>query len=77
MKKGDITDNLTGEPLDVDGECNARLYLGDNFEDNHLTLRCPLLPKHNGPHQTEFIRHDKPVIITWQIDEHEEEDTWY
>ncbi len=77
MEKEELKDGLTGEPLDVDGECNARLYLGDNFEDNHLTLRCSLLPKHEGLHRKEFIRHDKSITITWHLDEHEEEDTWY
>lgn len=31
---------MYGEPEDVDGECNARLYIGDNYGDNHATMRC-------------------------------------
>jgi hypothetical protein len=77
MKKEEPTDNLTGEPLDVDGECNARLYIGDNYQDNHVTMRCSLLPNHEGPHKEEFIRSDKPVTITWFIDEKDNEDVWY
>jgi len=75
MKKA--TDSLTGEPLDVAGECNARLYIGDNYEDNHVTMRCPLLPGHEGPHKEEFERRGKTVTITWWVDEKEFEDTWY
>jgi hypothetical protein len=78
MKK-ELTDKLTGEPLDVDGECNARLYIGDNYEDNHVTMRCSLQPKHEGLHAVKIIRdgQDEPITISWSNDEHDNEDVWY
>ena len=77
MENDVLKDSLTGEPKDVEGECNARLYIGDNLEDNHVTARCFLLPGHEGPHKVEFFRHGKPIAITWWVDEHGEEDVWY
>jgi hypothetical protein len=43
-----------GEPLDVTGHCNAWLHIGDNFGDNHATMRCQLPPGHEGPHKEEW-----------------------
>lgn len=60
---------MFGEPEDVEGECNARLYIGDNYGDNHATVRCSLEPGHDGTHKEEFLRQDKPVTITWWLDE--------
>lgn len=64
---------MFGEPKDVPGECNAHLYIGDNFGDNHATIRCSLAPGHSGPHKEEFERQSKPVTITWWLDEKEED----
>ena len=64
---------MWGEPEDVDGECNAHLYIGDNFGDNHATMRCQLELGHDGPHKEEFKRGGKPVVVTWYIDEKDEE----
>lgn len=64
---------MFGEPEDIDGECNAHLYIGDNFGDNHATMRCQLEPGHDGPHKEEFERNRKPVIVTWYFDEREED----
>lgn len=63
---------MWGEPQNVDGQCNARLYIGDIYGDNHATMRCQLEPEHNGPHQEIFQRSGKPVTITWYVDEREE-----
>jgi len=60
---------MLGEPKNVSGECNARLYLGDNFGDNHTTIRCSLKPEHDGPHREAFTRAGGKVEITWEKDE--------
>lgn len=56
-----------GEPNDVPGECNAHLYIGDNFGDNHATMRCQLPHGHEGRHQ-EVFRYGT-VEVTWENDE--------
>lgn len=30
---------MFGEPSDVEGQCNARLFIGDNYGDEHMILR--------------------------------------
>lgn len=54
---------MFGEPEDVEGECNALLYLADNFGDNHTTIRCQLMNGHEGSHE-ERCRNDT-VLIQW------------
>jgi hypothetical protein len=66
---------MFGEPKDVDGECNARLFLADNYGDNHCTIRCQLSPNHEGPHEENFKQRGKPAKITWEVDEREEENS--
>lgn len=59
-----------GEPEDVDDECNARLFVGDNFGDNHATFRCSLAPQHVGPHcEVHNSREAGVVTVTWEKDE--------
>jgi hypothetical protein len=58
---------MFGEPKDVNGECNARLYLGDDYGDNTCTIRCTLTLGHGGPHR-ETCR-DGTVIILFDRDE--------
>ena len=58
-----------GEPEDVEGECNAHLYIGDNFGDNHATMRCQLPKGHEGLHREEFGS-DNKVVVTWEKDEY-------
>jgi hypothetical protein len=65
---------MFGPPEDVKGECNARLYLGDDYGDNVCTVRCPLPENHKLPHQEEFKRGGMPVLITWHVDEEENTD---
>lgn len=60
---------MDGEPKDVDGECNARLFIGDNFGDGTATMRCQLMSGHAGLHQEQFQRTGGPVTITWTADE--------
>lgn len=62
---------MYGEPKDIDGECNAHLYISDNFGDNHATMRCQLGSGHSGPHEERFVRNGEPVIIIWHVDERE------
>lgn len=62
---------MFGEPEDVNGECNACLFLGDNYGDNHTTIRCQLPLNHEGLHQEQFERRGHPVTITWAVDERE------
>jgi hypothetical protein len=64
---------MFGPPKDVEGECNARLYIADDYGDNTATMRCQLEPGHDGPHREEYQRHGKPVVVTWHVDDREEE----
>lgn len=64
---------MDGEPSDVENECNARLFIADNYEDGTATMRCQLAPGHEGLHKEEF-KHGKGdainiVVITWSKDE--------
>jgi len=60
-----------GPPEDVKGECNAHLYISDDYGDNNATIRCQLPEGHDGPHKEEFERGGKPVTIQWEVDERE------
>jgi len=61
---------MWGEPENIDGECNARLFIGDDYGDNTSTMRCQLPPNHCGPHRERFIRESSgEVIIFWERDE--------
>lgn len=56
-----------GEPEDVPGDCNARLYIGDNFGDGHATMRCGLPASHEGLHcETYSARNGGQVTVTWE-----------
>jgi len=54
---------------DVDGECNARLFIADDYGDGSATIRCRLMPGHEGVHREEFERRGSTVTITWAVDE--------
>ncbi len=58
-------------PEDVPGQCNARLYIGDDHGDNHATMRCGEEPSHLPPHRERYERSDggQHVEITWTQDE--------
>ena len=60
---------MFGEPDDVEGECNACLFIADNYGDNSATIRCQLPLNHEGQHREDFKRHGGPVTITWTVDE--------
>jgi hypothetical protein len=52
-------------PKDITGQCNAHLYLSDDFSDSHITIRCNLKERHKGKHQNCFGR----GTVTWEKDE--------
>lgn len=58
-----------GEPKDQPEECNARLYIGDNYGDNHATMRCQRAPGHPGLHREEYSSGDQEVAVEWKNDE--------
>ena len=60
---------FNGPSRDIGGECNARLEIGDDYGDNVATMRCQLAVGHEGPHREEFVRGDKPVVVTWFVDD--------
>lgn len=61
---------MFGPPDDKPGECNARLFLGDDYGDNTCTIRCGLLPDHDGNHREVFTRGTSgKVNIAWAKDE--------
>ena len=61
---------MFGPPKPIKGNCNAHLYIGDDFGDNCFTAQCALPEDHKGLHKIEFEL--RKVIITWEIDEREE-----
>jgi hypothetical protein len=67
---------MYGAPPDVDGECNARLFLGDDHGDGTCTVRCQLQPDHDGRHSEKCRTgedHGPPegheVSVTWAGDD--------
>lgn len=52
-------------PEDVAGECNAHLYIGDDFGDNYATMRCQLPLGHSGPHREEFREGKAKAQVEW------------
>jgi len=60
---------MFGEPEDVKGDCNARLHIGDDFGDNHATMRCDLEPGHGGMHCEEYTANGGHVSVKWEIPE--------
>lgn len=66
---------MNGPPKDKPGECNAHLYIGDDYGDNRATMRCQLEAKHVGSHEEKYTSHTKgEVVVTWEIDERQDED---
>ena len=46
---------MFGPPKDVQGECNARMVIGDDSGDYDCTFRCVLSANHGGQH-FEFVK---------------------
>lgn len=58
---------MPGEPKPVEGKCNARLHIGDNYGDGHATMLCGLDPAHDGLHKEVWdSSHSGRVTITWE-----------
>lgn len=68
---------MYGPPSDVEGECNARLYIRDDFGDNHATMRCQLPEGHEGKHQEKYDHNhnDGEVVIQWGRNDDTNDDT--
>lgn len=72
---GRVQEGTMSASADVPGECDARLYLSDDYDDNCCTLRCRRLLNHNGLHRWRMHRYYKDkgvngkVIVSWEIDE--------
>ena len=60
-----------GEPDDVPGECNAHLYIADDYGDNHATIRCQLPKGHTAHHCESFST--RAVVVQWEKDERDYE----
>lgn len=60
-----------GTPEDVNGECNAHLYIGDDYGDSHATIRCQLPQGHTGPHQERYRHEPQRVTVEWTLDDKE------
>jgi len=63
---------MFGPPKDVKGNCNARLFIGDDYGDNCVTMRCQLNLGHSGAHQEKYgpSRPDgQEVTVLWKNDE--------
>ena len=68
---------MFGPPKDVEGKCNARLFLADDYGDNNCTIMCQLEPNHFSLHKETFMRTwlidgrrvVSEIVITWQEDE--------
>ena len=60
---------MWNESTDVEGECNARLFISDDYGDNSATIRCQLAAGHDGLHQEQYERKGGAVTITWAVDE--------
>jgi len=54
---------------DVEGECNARLFISDDYGDNCRTLRCPHEPGHPGDHVVKITGFNGTATILWTTDE--------
>lgn len=60
---------MYGPPKDKPNECNARMFLGDDWGDNRCTIRCSLARGHEGRHVEAFKseQHGR-VRISWAMD---------
>jgi hypothetical protein len=74
---------MFGPQKDKPNQCNARMFLGDDYGDNDATFRCQLPVGHEGPHQEKFERKQMAptdiwpnppkscgkAVISWEFDE--------
>ena len=51
---------------DVEGKCNERLEIGDDYGDNVATMRCQLKPGHTSPHREAYKSCGEcDVVVVW------------
>lgn len=62
---------MWGEPEDVEGQCNARLFVADTWGDNHATMRCQKAPGHKGLHRELYGQPGARVAVHWEKDARE------
>lgn len=60
---------MWGPPEDVEGDCNAHIYIADDYGDNEATCRCNLPKEHMGLHVHSFKRDGEEVQVIWKTDE--------
>jgi len=64
---------MNGVPYDVEGQCNAHLYIADDYGDNTATIRCQCPQGHEFTHRHTFNRGTPTqaawVRIEWHLDE--------
>lgn len=58
------------EPKPVEGRCNARLHVADNYGDGHATMLCGLEPLHDGDHQESWVASGSGrITVTWELED--------
>ncbi len=58
---------------DIYGNCNAHLYIGDDYADNHATMVCDLEEGHDGLHQEQYKSSSGGLVtVTWENDDRRE-----
>ena len=72
---------MNGPPEDKPAECNARLYLADDYGDGTATIRCTLPEGHEGKHrevcrENEEAPNTRNVEVTWEGDERIQRAWW-
>lgn len=66
-------DLLFGTPANIEGACNARQYLTDDYMNHQAIFRCERTPGHDGPHSETLNRpNGRTTTITWTEDDRED-----
>jgi hypothetical protein len=53
---------MIGPPDDVEGQCNARFRVADDWLDNEHTFLCELEPGHEGDH----VQTAEYAVMQWR-----------
>jgi len=46
---------MFGPPKDIEGQCNCRFEIADDYGDNHATMLCQLTPGHEREHEERWF----------------------
>ena len=65
---------LVEVPRDIPGRCNARLLIGANRGNDHVSIVCQRRVGHRGKHSNTWRVDDDKVAVHWTGDEREYED---